>query len=327
MNIDYYSAFFIDKPELEITFKEFSDQFNIPVERKLKAIKDKDEFLAEIIEFQFGIFFGSMFNNVQHERKIFLDSLFTPDWTIINDSHEIVAEVIRLNSSQRDLEEEQVSDKLMETLENIPGDYVVQLKYKYEKIKDINLDHAHLNTSVTEWLKKSREISDFMVFNKTIQVTVTHKGIGSPIVHIVGAYRSINFDYRRLSGQKSRLFSKLKYADAVNQQQLPYFICIHLSFESGFDTQDMFKSLYGCSGIFHGDEPFEEFYPDAPFHSFMDGLFYNNEIIKNCVSGIIVYYQGTFTFFQNYCNTNRLPSNSKEILNKYLYEELKCTNV
>jgi len=52
MGIDYYSAFFADKPELEMTLKEFGEKFSIPVMRRLKAVKDRDEFLSEIIEYR-----------------------------------------------------------------------------------------------------------------------------------------------------------------------------------------------------------------------------------------------------------------------------------
>ena len=68
--------------------------------------------------------------NVEHERKVFPGSLFTPDWTITSESQVIVAEVIRLNPSQSDSEEMKLSGDLMDTLGSIPSDYWVQLKYK-----------------------------------------------------------------------------------------------------------------------------------------------------------------------------------------------------
>jgi hypothetical protein len=323
MDNDLYSAFFIDKPDLEIKFKLLSEKFNIPIERKLKALKkDKDEFLAAIIEFQFGSFFGSLFKNIQHERKIFIDSQFTPDWTITTENQEIVAEVIRLNPSKRDLEEMQFSEALIEKFSNISGDYVVQIKYKYDEIKNNELAEDNLIAKIDIWLKADRKVGESLQLDN-MRIIVTHKNVGLTNIQAIGTFRTINFDYRRLDGDKSRLLSKLKYADAVIKQQLPYFICIHLSFDSGFDPHDMYKVLFGSGGIFYGDEPFDGYYPNAAFHTFTDGLFYRNDVVKNCVSGVIVYYNGNFTVFPNYCKTNRLSDDCKRILETFLYTDLK----
>jgi len=85
----------------------------------------------------------------------------------------------------------------------------------------------------------------------------------------------------------------------------------------------MYVKLYGGSGVFHGDESFNEYYPDALFHTYADGLYYCNDTIKNCVSGIIVYYQNEFTFFPNYSDKNRLSNDSMQLLNAYLYNDLR----
>jgi len=323
MVTDYYADFFVDKPELVATFNKFGERYNIPVAKKLKSIKDRDEFLAEIIEYRFGVLFGALFENVEHERKVFPGSPFTPDWTITSGSQLVVAEVIRLNPSQGDSLEMKLTDALMNSLNTILGDYLVQLKYNYEEIKDLPIDQEYFKSQVREWILTDPSIGSYMTFNSKINVVVKKKNVGLTKVNAISSFRRINFDYRRLTGENSRLFSKLKYAGAVNKHELPYIICMHLSFESWFKPEDMYEKLYGPSAVFEADRPFKEFYPGAEFHTFADGLYYSNETIKNCVSGIIIYYHQGFTFFPNYCCTNRLSGDSIRRLNNFLYKDLK----
>jgi hypothetical protein len=186
------------------------------------------------------------------------------------------------------------------------------------------LNQEHFESQAREWIYTNPSEGDYMTFGHKIKIIVKQKDIGLTKVNAMSPFVSIRFDYRRLAGEESRLFEKLdKYADLANKHNLPYLICLHLSFESWFKPEDMYTKLYGCSGVFHGDEPFNEYYPDAVFHTYADGLYYCNDIIKNCVSGVIVYYQNEFTFFPNYSDKNRLSNDSMQLLNAYLYNDLK----
>ena len=321
--MNYYSEFFKDKPELELSFRQLSTDFDIPVERKLKAITDETEFLAAIIEFRFGVLFSALSYTLFHDRIIFPESPLKPDWTIICDQETIVAEVVRLNPSLKDSQELEFSDNLMETLQSIEENFFLELDYDYTQVSALELDHDDIKSLVIDWLKPERAVGDQVVFYGLITLTVVQKNTNITHVCVVGAFSTINFDYRRLYGENSRLFSKLKYADAVQTHNYPFIICMHLSFESWFKPEELYEKLYGQTCSFHHHEPFEEYYPEVPFQMFMNGLFYSNESFRNSVSGIIAYYQGEFTFFPNYAKSNRLSQRSLDFLNCHLYKDLK----
>lgn len=317
-----YTAFFKDKPEDEATIQAFAASSGIPVEQNLKAIQDRTEFLSEIIEYRFGIFFSKLFTELKHEPRAFPDSPYTPDWSMLSANEKIIAEVFRLNSSRKDALDLDYSDKLAGVLHEIAKDFLLKLEYQYEQLTGISHNLTAIKSSIENWLITNPELGTSFEFNNEINFTVRGKDSGLTKVNIISPYRAINFDYRRLTGEKSRLFSKLKYATELSKSNIPYIVCMHLTFESWFDTEDVYQRLYGSAGILHDDEPFEEFYPGAVFHDISSGLYYSNELIKDCVSGILVSYQGNFSYFPNYSHNNRLSPESKTLLDQFLYKEL-----
>ncbi|WGQ10709.1 hypothetical protein QG516_03445 [Pedobacter gandavensis] len=318
-----YSEFFKNKPADEAELLEFGKRCSIPVENNLKAIRDRTEFLAEIIEYRFGNLLSKSFTDLKHEYSIFPDSPYTPDWTMKNGSETIVAEVLRLNPAQKDAHDMHYSDKLAEVLGELKKDFLLKLEYKFEQLSEKAQDLQAIKSFISKWIEGNPERYAKVSYNDEINFTVFRKDEGLTKVNTLGPYRSIDFDYRRLTGERSRLFSKLKYADELVKHDIPYLVCMHLTFESWFDPEDLFQRLYGMSGSFHHDEPFEEFYPGAVFHDISEGLYYTNDLIKNCISGILVYYQGHFSYFPNYSNCNRLSNKSQELLKQHLYKDLK----
>ena len=317
-----FTAFFKDKSDEEAAIRVFEAQTGIPVEKNLKSIQDRTEFLSEIIEYRFGIFFSKLFTGLKHEPLAFPDSQYTPDWSMLNGDEKIIAEVFRLNPSRKDALDLDYSDKLAGRLHEIAKDYLLKLEYQYEQLTEVSHDLTAVKSSIENWLNSNPDLSTSIDINKEINFTVRAKKSGLKKVNIISPYRTINFDYRRLTGEKSSLFSKLKYATELSKNNIPYIVCMHLTFESWFDDEDVYRRLYGSSGILHGDEPFEEFYPGAVFHDISSGLYYSNELINDCVSGILVSYQGNFSYFPNYSHNNRLSTESKTLLNKFLYKEL-----
>lgn len=317
-----YTSFFKDKPEDEKTILAFAASSGIPVERNLKAIQDRTTFLSEIIEYRFGIFFSKLFTELKHEPQAFPDSAYTPDWSMLNADEKIIAEVLRLNPTSRDALDLDYSDKLAGVLSEIPEDYFLKLEYTFEQLTMSSHDLPAIKNSIENWLSSNPELGGSFEFNNEINFTVRAKNSGLTKVNILSPFRSINFDYRRLTGEKSPVFSKLKYATELSKNNIPYIVCMHLTFESWFDPEDVYQRLYGRSGIFHDDEPFEEFYPGAVFQDISSGLYYSNQLIKDCISGILVSYQGNFSYFPNYSHNNRLSLGSKKLLKEFLYKEL-----
>lgn len=318
-----YSIFFKNKPTAEAELLEFGKRCAIPVERNLKDIGDETEFLAEIMEYRFGNFFSKLFTDLRHEYPTFPNSSYTPDWTMRNGSETIVAEVFRLNASQRDTEEMQYADKLAGVLGELKKDFLLKIKYKFQQLSETALDLKVIKSFVYDWLESNPEVNSKVSFNNEINFAVLSKNQGLKKVNSLGPLRIIDFDYRRLTGERSRLFSKLKYKNELDKNNIPYLVCMHLAFESSFDPEDIFQRLYGMSTLFEIDEPFEEFYPKVAFHDISQGLYYNNDDIKNYISGILVYYEGQFSYFPNYSKHNRLSKDSHELLKPYLYKKLK----
>lgn len=317
-----YTAFFQDKPEDEIELLAFAASTGIPAVQNLKTIRDRTEFLSEIIEYRFGIFFSKLFTGLKHEPLAFPNSPYTPDWSMLNADEKIIAEVFRLNPSHKDAMDLDYSDRLAGELHQIKRDFLLKAEYQFEKLTAASQDLPAIKNSIDAWLDLSPELGAAFEFNDEINFTVRAKNAGLTKVNVLSPYRTINFDYRRLTGERSTLFSKLKYANEISKNNIPYIVCMHLTFESWFDAEDVYQRLYGSSGIFHDEKPFEEFYPGAVFHDISTGLYYSNELIKNCVSGILVYYQGVFSYFPNYSHKNRLSPESKALLNNFLYKDL-----
>src|SRR5690606_1415366 len=100
-----------------------------------------------------------------------------------------------------------------------------------------------------------------------ITIEVVSKNNNLQHVVAIGNPSVINFDYRRLSGPNSRLLSKLKYTPLVQKHNLPFLICIGLTFESWFKPEDLYEHLYGRKVVFHGNRPFGVYYPDTISHN------------------------------------------------------------
>ncbi|MGO1822269.1 MAG: hypothetical protein ACTHZG_08715 [Ruoffia tabacinasalis] len=320
-NMNLFNEFFKDKVGDKRELLDFGVKNNILVEDLLSRISNRTDFLATIIELRFGMFFDSLFYKVAYDKKAFRGSNLTPDWTITTDKQAVIAEVFRLNASKFDQDEIEFGDKLMDILGKIQEDYYIQLDYDYSERLNQSVDFECIYIDVADWLKVARGIGDkTILFEISFEVVAKNRGSGNVVAF--GNFTPIKFDYRRLSGRNSRLFSKLKYAEHAWNNGMPFVICMHLSFESWFKPEDVYEHLYGASGEFLHSRPFGEYYPRAPFHDISRGLYYSDEIFRNQVSGVLVRYQNDFTFFPNYSISNRLDDQFLDTLKPYLYKKL-----
>lgn len=319
--MDLFNEFFKDKPNDKREFLDFGTKNNILVEDLLKRASNSTDFLATIIELRFGMFLDSLFSNVRYDKKAFPDNNLTPDWVISTDEQTAIAEVFRLNASKFDQEEIEFGDKLMDTLKKIQEDYYIQLDYDYNESLRQSVDFECIYVNVANWLKQDRRIGDkILLFEISFEVVAKNRGKGNVIS--IGNFTPIKFDYRRLSGKNSRLFSKLKYAEHAWNNGMPFIICMYLSFESWFKPEDVYEHLYGTSGEFIHSRSFGEYYPRAPFHDISKGLFYSDDIFRKQVSGVLVKYQNDFIFFPNYSMSNKLGNQFLDTLKPYFYEKL-----
>lgn len=316
-----YKEFFKDKPTDEQIFIDFGTRHNIRVKELLMNKTNMDEFLATIAELRFGVFFNSFFSKLEYGQKAFPNSSLTPDWVIHTESQSVVAEVFRINPAKGDQEKLEFGSKLTETLCRIQKDYYLQLKYDYSDILVQCIDFEHFYTKVSQWLNTDREVGEKCdVLGICLQVV--SKNRGKQHVLPIGNISAIDFDFRRLSGQNSRLFSKLKYASHAWTNNMPFIICVHLSLESWFKPEDIYEHLYGVSGEFFHHEPIGEHYPGAPFHEISKGLYYSNATFKSQISGILVRYNSDYVFFLNYSNSNKMSRQFVDVLTPYLYKDL-----
>lgn len=321
--MNLYNQFFKDKQKDEQEFILFGERHEIRVKPLLERISNEDEFLATIIELRFGVFLNNFFHRLDYEKRAFPHSMFTPDWLIHSEEQRIVAEVFRLNPSKKDQEEIDFGVKLMDTLALIKEDYCLQLEYDYNEILSLLINFDDVREKISLWFNGGRELEEKLTLYDVLSFKVIDKNLGYNKVLSVGNFSTINFDYRRLSGGNSRLLSKLKYAQVSYENDMPYIICVYLSFQSWFKPEDVYEKLYGSSVEFHHNEPWGQYYPNAPFHDISKGLFYTNMPFRKYVSGILVRYQDEYIFFPNYSSLNKLSNQVLDLLRPFFYKELK----
>lgn len=70
MEESLYTKFFKNKSSDEVEMLEFALRCSIPIENNLKAIQDRTEFLSEIIEYRFGIFFSKLFTDAKLTKYV-----------------------------------------------------------------------------------------------------------------------------------------------------------------------------------------------------------------------------------------------------------------
>lgn len=321
--MNLYQKFFENKLEQEKDFVFLGEQIGVDFRCVLEKKTTEEKFLSTLNEFKLGLFFKNLCEKMIYDTKAFPNSRFTPDWVLHLGEERIVAEVFRLYSSKIDSEEQELSSKLINTIALISADYCVELNYSYQRILLLKIDYECILERVESWLNIGREVGESLILYDEIEVKISKKNQGNTTVACRGNINIVNFDFRRLSGANSRLSSKLKYAEIAFHNDMPFIICVHLSFETWFNPQDLYQDLYGLSAEFDNEEPWEEYYPHVPYHDMGTGLYYKEKNRFKFVSGIILYYQNNYSFFPNYSSVNKLSNRVLGVLTPYLYEELK----
>ena len=133
----------------------------------------------------------------------------------------------------------------------------------------------------------------------------------------------------KLYGDNGRIIEKSRaYGRLVSENNYPFLICLYLCPTSGLDAHDLYHSLYGPSvDNSRVDRIIDGYFPNSPFHSHIDGLYYKNILIKNTVSGILLLNPRQFRdpdqsyiYFHNFNSNNKFNIDNMEYFLKMQYE-------
>lgn len=138
----------------------------------------------------------------------------------------------------------------------------------------------------------------------------------NPGVPFMPQSHSITWKPDKLVGQSGAIAAKAtKYKKVIDQQNKPFIICVYSTFISGLDRMDLTHGLYGSVTSLSGEYEGLGYAFNSPFRILDGALFYNNETVRETVSGILLKdHDGSFLFFRNFSSSNRL---SKENLNLF----------
>jgi hypothetical protein len=146
----------------------------------------------------------------------------------------------------------------------------------------------------------------------------------NPGVFIAGSYHPITQKPLKLSGETGVLATKAeKYGPLVYTDNLPLIIGLYFDFISGHDKLDLFTCLYGRSCEFGGHVAHPDFPLGTKFHDLTDAMFYNNEQIKNNVSGVLLKTDNEYIYFHNYYQSNRLNTENTKWLQSFSLDYYK----
>lgn len=288
-------------------------KFGIGLIAKLKSQQNKTKFLAFISEINFALFFEPLATSLKFGK---LPNGQTPDWEIEINSQRIIAEVVRLNPSESDQKQLNFEDEFMHRIEGIKigcglfFDYEDGIKMDISKIE-------YLKQEIEQWLKDFRMPNDSLILSNKIKITFIAYSNAVDHVCLAGGGGSIKFDYRRLASENSRLVEKsTTYNAQVEEQNLPYIICLYMDYHTWFDKDDVYNHLYGFSTQHH------EFGQTFYSHLIKNALYYSpNQFMKN-VSGVLLRHKDEYTFFYNYSCKNRLNEINKDLFLKWQYQHL-----
>lgn len=318
--MNYFDHFFNQKKDLLNAITMLDQKHGLNLRANLKRTKAEDEFLATITEANFGLLFDSISNSIKYEYKVFSESAKTPDWTFIINDQCVVAEVVRLNQNESDQKISDFENSLMNILESIELPVLLELDFNDKKINEFAINKFDFKLHVYNWLISGINIGDETTYSDSITVILRQTNRNTDHAHCIGSFHPMRVSESRLSGRRSRLCSKVdKYAPLVEATSIPFIVCLYLHFESWFKPEDLFKALYGSSVEVCGLHEFDGHVPGSYYHDFSNGLFYSNQHFKNNVSGILVSYNNTYSYFHNFSSVNRLNKQNKELLMQFQF--------
>lgn len=278
--------------------------------RKLKREKDRANFLSSITEVNFGIFYAQNGATVEYEKKYQVkDKKQEPDWTITLNDQVFLSEVLRLNPTQKDQKRNDFGVKLLNAIEQLEGSYFVEVNYQdeYFRVLDFSLDD--IVKELKDWFSTERKLGDSITLFNNFTFTIISANTYEETVLIAGNFNSIDIDRRRLESSNSEFYKKVdKYADLIEQTNMPFVISLYIDFKNGLDREDVLSFLYGKS--------VDDRIINSEYTEFTSGLFYNDNA-KKYLSGVMLRYNSKHTFFYNYFRDNKLNSANRDFFKKF----------
>lgn len=256
--------------------------------KRMKSEKDKSNFSSTLTELSFYEFFQKQGFNVEYDKK---HGKFTPDLTVSKDNNQIIAEVLRLNTTEKDTERNDFEIQLIEEIEKIKINCWIQIDVEEEYFDTSLYSHENIVKNLADWLIDNCVVGNKVTFFDIFTFEV--KGIDKKFTHVcvLGNFNSIDIDTRRLNAGNSRFIKKIgKYDELINGTCLPYLICIKIDFHAAIGEREMFWTMYGDL-VFHHNYHI--------YHSELNGLYYTNALTKT-LSGIVLMVSDKVFYFHNF---------------------------
>lgn len=309
--MSWFDLFFEDKKELLSEIEIFEKRRNLDLIRKLQKEKNKTDFLSFITEIRFGLTLDPFCDKMKHNCRLPGFTL-TPDWLVEMNGQEIMLEVARINATQDDQKFIDFDTMLMEAIEKIEKPYSFKLHYDVEDFDQSQIDFSDFKEFLENWLTKERSIGDIAIYQNVITVECMRRNENLTHAGVMGEFRAIKHKPYRVFSKKGRFMSKVeRYAGIVESLNMPYIVCLYLHFESWLELDDVSSALYGNEAEFVGDIEFGGMFPNSIFQDISKALYYNNNLVKKTVSGVLVKRNDSNSYLHNYNYQNRLTELNK----------------
>ena len=256
--------------------------------RRMKSEKDQSNFSSTLTELSFYEFFQKQGFEVEYDKT---HGKFTPDLTLKRDNNQIIAEVLKLNTTEKDTGRNHFESLLIEEIEKIEINCWIQIDFKEEYFDTSLYSYEEIANKLADWLVDNCVIGNKITFFDIFTFEII--GVYKKFTHVcvMGNVNSIDIDTRRLNADNSRFIQKIgKYDELISETSLPYLICIKIDFNAAIGEREMFWTMYGDL-VFHHDYHI--------YHSELNGLYYTNTLTKT-LSGVVLMVSDKVFYFHNF---------------------------
>ncbi len=285
--LEYHPEFLT---RLDLLEKRSKDRFI----KRLKNEKDRNNFLAVIAELNFYEIFKEKGFAVEYDKEYVLTKDFlkcNPDLTIIKNGKTIIAEVVYLNTTNKDSIRNEFENYLLEELQKIQIGCCIHIGFKEEYFDVEAYEKEDIIKQFADWIPNNCVLGNELVVLDNFVFTVSSVNESYEHILVMGNANSIDIDTRRLNSENSRFINKIgKYNHLINELNLPYIICVKIDFHAAINEKEMFWTLYGDLVFFEDLQI---------YHSELNGVYYLNEYASN-LSGVLLLVNNKVHYFHNY---------------------------
>ncbi|KAA5548184.1 hypothetical protein [Adhaeribacter rhizoryzae] len=299
--------------DFESKILAFDFQTREKIKKNLIKEKNRTTFYSKITEINFGLFFANNGAQTEYEKKYkFQSKNLEPDWTLTLNGQKILNEVSRLNPTRKDQIRNDFESELLERLSILEGSCYLKVNFENEYFDPSEYDLDEITHQLRSWLSHERALFEQITLFKNISFKI--KAVDSTLKNIIviGNNNSVDIDLRRLISNGSEFIKKVnKYADFIEETKMPFIISLYSDVLNGIDELDLFHFLYGSS--------IDDRRTYSVYSNLDSGLFYNNNLVRKYLSGVLLKRENTVTFFYNYYKSNLLNEMNVHFLKKYQF--------